>query len=103
MARVRSSSGTVSSILIILFLILAALLSCRGFLVPEDRAVSALDKRGYSNIEIIDRDVFFTSFKGCGEKDAVKFDARATNPAGEDVEVFVCSGWLFKGETVRTD
>lgn len=73
-----------------------------GFFVSEDVAIRALKAHGFSDIEILDKDVFLVYFRGCSNTDCAKFDIRAKNPLGETVELYVCSGWLFKGATVRT-
>lgn len=74
-----------------------------GKFVDESTAIRALEKQGYSNIEVVDKDIWFVSLRGCGDEDVAKFDAVATNPAGKEVDVFVCIGWPFKGATVRTN
>jgi prepilin-type N-terminal cleavage/methylation domain-containing protein len=75
----------------------------RGMLVNEDVAIRALEKQGYSDIKIISHNWFLVGVRGCDGKDAAKFTARVKNPAGKDTEVFVCTGWIFKGATIRTD
>lgn len=75
----------------------------RGIFVDSDRATRALKKQGYENVQILEKNWFVVGLRGCDEKDAAKFVARATNPAGKIVEVNVCVGWPFKGATVRTD
>lgn len=90
--------------LLIVIAILCILLSCffpTGIFVPESKAIKALQTQGFNKIKIVDRDVWFVRFKG-GDRDAVRFTATATNPAGKEVTVYVFSGWLFKGATIRT-
>ena len=88
---------TVISIIVILF----ALFVPTGMWVPESRAVTALETQGFSDIRVIDKDIWFVGWKG-GHGDAVRFTASATNPIGKQVTVYVFAGWPFKGATIRT-
>jgi hypothetical protein len=89
--------------IVVTLVILLALGSCsRGAFVDESKAISALSTQGYSDIHITKKNWFAPGLFGCSEKDAVKFDAIATNPVGRRVEVSVCTGFLFKGSTIRT-
>ncbi len=102
--RKGSSDGIVSLIILLIFIfVVFPLVSCRGAFVNKDIAVRALEKQGYSNIEIINHQYFLVGWKGCDDKDAAKFTARAINPTGNKVEVFVCTGWFLKGATIRTN
>lgn len=89
-----------------LMLVLAAslfiLVFGRGIFVGEDKAIRAAEIRGYSNVEVTDKNVFFVGLRGCDETDAVRFTVRAINPAGEEVEFIICSGWFLKDSTLRT-
>ncbi|TSC89098.1 MAG: hypothetical protein G01um10143_479 [Parcubacteria group bacterium Gr01-1014_3] len=73
-----------------------------GIFVDESVAVKALDNFGFTNIKILDRDVWFVPLKGGSKEDVVRFTADAINPAGKRVKIYVFSGWLFKSATVRT-
>lgn len=75
----------------------------RGTFVDADVATRSLEKQGYENIQILEKDWFLVGVRGCGQQDAAKFVVRATNPAKKTVEVNVCVGWPFKGATIRTD
>lgn len=106
--KLRSERGSANAgfrLIVNLAIVLLILIGVqfRGSLVDKDVAIRALEKQGYSNIEIINHQYFAVGWKGCDSKDAAKFTARVTNPAGKRVEVFVCTGWLFKGATIRTD
>lgn len=74
----------------------------RGAFVDKAEAVKALETQGYSNVQITSEAWLLVGVRGCAEQDAAKFSARATNPAGRQVELFVCVGWPFKGATVRS-
>lgn len=87
-------------LIVVLFLMVGS--TCRGAFVDESVAVTSLEKQGYTDIKIIDHDWFLVGWKGCDEKDAAKFTAIAKNPIGNEVEVFICTGWFFKGATIRT-
>ncbi|QQG45886.1 MAG: hypothetical protein HYY55_02795 [Candidatus Niyogibacteria bacterium] len=73
----------------------------RGVFASQDVAVRTLQAQGYSNIQIVDHAWFAVGFRGCDKKDAARFTAKATNPAGKPAEVYVCAGVIFKGGTVR--
>lgn len=79
------------------------LMFSRGIFVKENVAIKSLEKQGYSNVEVTKRGWFFVGFSGCDMNDASKITTNATNPAGKQIEIFVCTGWPFKGATIRTD
>ena len=79
------------------------IIACRGVFADENAARESLKKQGYSKVRIIDKSFFMVGLRGCDEKDAAKFTVKAVNPAGILVEVYVCTGWPFKGATIRTD
>jgi len=56
----------------------------RGILVPESRAIRALDTAGYTDIEITDHAWFNVSWRVCGDDDVARFTASAVNPAGPE-------------------
>ncbi len=89
-------------ILFALMFLIAVGSNFTGALVNEKVAIRALDSQGYSNIKITDHSWFAVSLRGCDKGDAARFTAKATNPTGKETEVYVCTGWLFKGATVRT-
>ena len=74
----------------------------RGVFVSKDVAERSLHIQGYSNIEVIDKAWFLVGLRSCGANDAARFTATATNPIGNEVELYVCSGVWFKGATIRT-
>lgn len=92
----------VNVILYVIFLILAIFLMSAGNFVDENVAIEALQKQGFTDINITGKDWLFVGFRGCSEDDSVKFTAIAKNARNETVEVYVCSGWLFKGSTIRS-
>ena len=94
------------NLLVILYLLLVVGLlfvaTFRGLWVDESAAARALETQGYSDVQITDYKWFVVGMRGCGG-DAARFDATATNPAGNQVQLFVCVGWPFKGSTVRSE
>ena len=86
---------------IIVTLLVALLLMCRGVFVSNDVGVQALENQSYTNIRVIDNVFFFVGFRGCEGTDAARITATATNQLGKDVTLYVCAGWPFKGATVR--
>ena len=88
-------------ILVILAIFIAALWPT-GIYVDDRVAVKALTDLGFSDIVVLEKDVWFVAMKGGSESDAARFTCEATNPAGKRVTIYVFSGWLFKGATVRS-
>ena len=75
-----------------------------GCMVNEKKAHTALEKAGYSQVEVTDRSNYFVLIRGGGKGDVVRFTCKAKNPAGKDVkDIYVFAGWPFKGTTIRTD
>lgn len=85
---------------VIAFLCFAA---CRGCLVSEKTAYSAVEKMGFTDIKVVYHAWVFVFLRGCSKSDAAKFTVEAVNPIGKQVTIEVCSGWLFKGATIRSD
>ncbi|MBX4198269.1 hypothetical protein KW782_02940 [Candidatus Parcubacteria bacterium] len=89
--------GVVLIVCLVIFLAIA-----RGIFASPDTARRALETQGFSDIEITDHAWFMISLRGGDKNDAARFKAKATNPAGKRVEVYVFTGWPFKGGTIRT-
>ena len=85
----------------ILLILFATLLLFRGYFVDQQVAIKAAQTQGYANVKVLGKTVIFPL--GCGRADAVKFYLSAINPRNQEVKIYVCSGWPFKGSTVRTD
>jgi hypothetical protein len=77
--------------------------SACGYWVSEDRIVRAVEKQGYKNVQVLDKNIFFVNWKGCSRGDDAQFDVKATNALDVDVDLVVCAGWPFKGVTIRSD
>jgi hypothetical protein len=96
-----SDNDAMPTILYILAIIfVCVLMPCRGFMASEQAAVDALTSAGYTDIEILDHQFACVTIRGCGS-DAAKFPAKAKNPQGKEVKLYVCVGWPFKGSTIR--
>jgi hypothetical protein len=85
----------------LLAVVVFGLFFLRGLLVSPETAKHALDVSGFSNITITDKAWFVVGVRGCSERDAARFTAKATNPKGDQVTLFVCDGWPFKAATIR--
>lgn len=83
-------------------LIIVLLIFARGVCCDEREAIRALKIRGYTKVELVEHKYVAVAFRGCGT-DAARFDMKAINPAGEEVEVFICTGLWLKGATLRTE
>lgn len=91
-----------NAIMFTIALLIIGAVTSRGTFADEATARNALETQGYSNITITNHAWFAVGLRGCAEKDAARFDATATNPAGRAVKVYVCTGFPFKGATIRT-
>ena len=87
------------SLFAIVFMILFGM---RGCMVSATKAISAMEEQGFSEVEILDHSYLFVGLQGCDSKDSAAFDVRAKNTNGKTVNMVVCSGWPFKGATIRS-
>ena len=87
---------------LIIFPLLFIFLLFRGAFVSQDVAVRAVEALGFSDIQVTDHSWFAVGMRGCDGKDAARFTVQAKNTTGKKVGVYVCSGLVFKGATVRT-
>lgn len=86
----------------VLIVLVIAVEAWFGSLVDEQTAINAMKAAGYSDVQIVDRQNWAVSFRGCSKEDAAKFDVVATNARGERVDnAYVCIGWPLKGATIR--
>ncbi len=93
--------GCLTFIGVILVIALIFLAFGRGIFASESLAVRTLEAQGYGNIEIIYHGWLLVGLQGCDMGDAALFTARATNQAGRPTQVYVCTGVVFKGGTIR--
>jgi hypothetical protein len=100
----RKSSGAAFHIVMYILVLAAAVVifGYRGSCASSDQAIRAVENLGFTDIEVVDKAIWFIGFRGCDSKDAALFTVRGKNPAGKVVEVGVCVGWPFKGATVRS-
>lgn len=89
------------SIFVIFLILLLIFMVFRGLFVGGDIAVKAAETQGFTDVRVIDHAWCCVGLRGCGSKDAARFIVRAVNPAGKEVEFYVCVGWPFKGATIR--
>lgn len=98
----EKSSDSVFGIMILVMTAILFFALARGIFVSEDSAINSLETQGYSDVKITDSAWFMVGIRGCNQRDAARFTATATNPVGQEVEIYVCAGWPFKGGTIRT-
>ena len=84
-------------------LAVACLSSGCGFLVSDDRTAEAVEKQGYSDVQLQHIHVFFVHLFGCSKGDAAAYKMSAKNALGRRVDLTACAGWPFKGVTIRTE
>jgi len=89
-------------ILIVLMILAIALTGCFGACVSDDSVVTAVENQGYTDVEILDKDIVLVGWAGCSDDDAAAYEVKATNSLGKRVNLLVCAGWPFKGVTVRS-
>lgn len=98
----RNRKETVMTVALIAFMVILIVSSmARGVFAKEAVAIRTLQAQGFSNIKIVDHAWFFIGLRGCDGHDAARFTAKATNPAGIQTQVYVCTGAFFKGGTIR--
>lgn len=70
----------------------------------DNEAQRALSDQGFSNISIVDRGAWFSSFHGCSDSDGNWYSVTADNAKGERVNMTVCCGGAmqYKGCTLRS-
>lgn len=90
-------------IYVVLFVVVIFLDAMCGVCASKEATINAVEKQGYSNVQVLDKHIFFTGWRGCSSADAAVFEIRATNARGQDVDILACAGWPFKGVTVRTE
>jgi hypothetical protein len=85
------------------FAILAffALAVVPGYFVNENKAIETSQAFGFSNSKITKEYRIFSTFAGCDKHDSAGFAINATNSKGENVNLLVCCGLIFKGCTIR--
>lgn len=88
----------IKTLILILFSIFT--ISC-GAMVDEQKAITALENNGFTDVEILESHWLAPQFFGCSKEDNVAFSYRATNYKNKRVNVTVCSSFLFKDSTVR--
>jgi hypothetical protein len=86
-------------------MIMFAIIFCivfRGIFASPERAVTTLEKIGFSDVKIVNHGWVFPTLRGCGA-DAAIIEVKGTNPVGKRVNLNICLGWPFKGATIRGD
>ena len=91
-------AGCVWILLIIMFFVGPLI----GSFVKTDRAMTAMENAGYTDIQVGQRVEWFTTYRGCGFDDIVMFKIdKATAPNGVVVNnAVVCKG-IFSGTEIR--
>ena len=99
MAKSDNSGTSLSSAII--SILIAVIFLCRGCWVADEEGVYTLQTLGFDNIKVEEKDWFAVGLRGCSSTDAAKFEAVVVNSNGITIKVLVCTGWPFKGATVR--
>lgn len=86
---------------VVAFVLIIALTGGCGALVDERKAVTAAEDAGYTNVEVIDKAIWFVGFRQCDKNDNARFTVRGVNPRNQVRTFYVCAG-TFKGGTIRS-
>ena len=73
----------------------------RGIFVSEDVAIRTLKAHGFTDIEVVEKKWLLVGLRGADIHDAAIFVCSAKNPAGNNAVLYICTGWPFKGATIR--
>lgn len=87
---------------VIVVILASVFYGARGACVVKGDAVKAVENMGFTDVEVLDKSIWFVGFRGCDKADAALVEVQAKNSAGKVVNVDVCMGWPFKGATVRS-
>ena len=85
---------------VVILLFMAASVG-RGFLVNSADALRAASAQGFSQATITQELRILPGFAGCDGGDAAGFHMTGINSKGDKVTFTACSGWPFKGITIR--
>lgn len=92
--------GTLITLVVVILAAVALTAGC-GALVSEDKAVRAAEDAGYTDVQVVAKDIWLIGLRGCGEDDLARFTVHGTNVRGEERELYVCAS-VFKGGTIRS-
>jgi hypothetical protein len=104
--RSKKKTSKIGTFMIIWFLIclsIPILYFVRGNFVDKEKGIRAAEIHGFTNIKVVDHEWFLVLFNGCDVTDAARIVMTATNSQNQEVDIYACSGWPFKGATIRTD
>lgn len=96
----NNHSGGDALLKLFIFVAFLLFLCFRGCMASPDDAKHHLEALGFSDVTIHSHHWMLVGFRGCGA-DAAVFKTSAKNIKGEVVKLNVCTGWPFKGTTVR--
>lgn len=88
-----------TAILIIFIVIFGEPLA--GMMTDDTKATHALTQLGFTDVQIISKDVWFVfPFKGCNKNDQALYTVSAKDATGQVRTVDVCAG-IWNGGTIR--
>jgi hypothetical protein len=92
-------AGIMASVIVLFFVIGAIFAPILA--VDRSTAIRAAEAAGYMQPRVVEEHYFFVGWQGCSSGDAAAFLVSAKNAQEKPVSILVCSGWPFKGSTVR--
>lgn len=99
--RYNDDSIAVWFYLVVIVLVIFVLPFGCGALVDESSAITTAEDVGWSEVEVVDKAVFWIELRGCGRSDDARFTVEGINPKGELRRAYVCDG-VLKGGTFRS-
>ena len=73
----------------------------RGLMVDPKESLRVADTFGFRNVAIVSTQWFLPLFAGCDAGDALAVNLAVTDQQGRTAAVLACSGWPWKGWTMR--
>jgi hypothetical protein len=98
-AMIRDSLYAVVMIIILIGVLVFGV--ARGFMVNSADSIHAAQEQGFSDVVITQELRILPGFAGCDSGDAAGFHMTGVNTKGEHITFTACSGWPFKGITIR--
>lgn len=103
-AHNRAGFTLVEALVVLVVVFLAVIILVNFNWGPNnDSAQKAIEAHGFKNITSVERHWFGSHyFYGCGGDDAFAFTANAVNANNQPVKLVACTGYFFKGYTIRS-
>lgn len=71
-----------------------------GIFISNNTAIKTAEAHGYSNVQVMEKNIFFLGFRNCGKLSSARFVISAKNQSGEYVRAFVCASYITNDHLV---